>query len=426
MAKRKAQHDPSYTDDSGSSPPSMPNTPQARRRGHRFDEAVAARKERIQASLKIDKAQAQEEAKATKKAKAEALDKIAEAKKDVAAAKAEARAWKEKARDAMLETVDIGFDWDDNEAKRNARRMLTKAEAAAAAAEAQAVDKIAVAQALAAELGHPNAVEDGRWSILDEKEQRLLLGTLNEACHQGSVLKAAGFPAGKARAPRPDPHSRPRKKVVSLDCEFVGVGECGYSVLAQLCAVDVLTGKVLLDVLVEPGDEVWNYRTKHSGLTARTFERYREKGLVLADPAAVREALFKHIDRDTILVGFSLHNDLQMLEVSHYRVVDFQLVAKGAVESIYNRDIRPRRWGLQWLCMELMHRMVQQSPHGHDCLEDAFAPRELLVWWLDSNNEDAVRDWVHEEAHTKGNYYAPEFLELHEFRLARQSKLDLE
>ncbi|KAL4912716.1 ribonuclease H-like domain-containing protein [Aspergillus aurantiobrunneus] len=415
MVKRKTRHDPSTTDDethpSSSQPPSSsPYKPN--RRGHRFDEAVAAKNSRIQATAKLKQESPRQKsrAKAAKTeadAQADALRRIAEGKKKAADAKAEARAFLNKLTAARLKDSNIWPEDEHTEGKRVARRELAEAQARARAAEEDAVDKIAIAQAFAAALGHPSAAEDGGWTGLDEQEQWELLAGLNAACHSESVLRAAWYPIGRARAPRADPHSNPKKKAVALDCEFVGVTPWDWSVLAQVCAVDVLTGKVLLDVLVEPGQEVFDYRTPFSGLTERTFHRYRENGLVMADPAAAREALFRFIDRDTILVGFSLHNDLEKLDMSHYRVVDPQIVTRETVANKYGRDVR-RRWALRDLCRGLLGRAVQKS--SHDCLEDAFAPRELIIWWLEKSNKKLVEGWVEQQALDRNNYYDRDFL----------------
>lgn len=267
-------------------------------------------------------------------------------------------------------------------------------------AEARSRDRFATVQAVAAVSGHPNAAQEGNWSILGGSEQEALLPRLENECHDYATLTNAGYLAGRVRAPRPDPADR-KRRAVAIDCEFVGITNDDISVLAQVCAVDALTGEVLLDFLVEPGHRKVIYRTQHSGLTGQVFHQYREMGLVLPDVAAAREALFSFVDRDTILVGFALENDFEMLGISHWRAFDAQLAAREAEYRAYG--VRPRRLSLKILSSQWLGRSVQQSSRGHDCLEDVFAARELMLYWVNDENEDEVEEWVQWQGGDRNN-----------------------
>ena len=71
---------------------------------------------------------------------------------------------------------------------------------------------------------------------------------------RGRGRAAATGPNIETRAPPQGPHN-PRKPPTER------------SELAQLCAVDVLTGDVLINVLVQPQGRVVSWRTRYSGIT---------------------------------------------------------------------------------------------------------------------------------------------------------------
>ncbi|KAL4930469.1 ribonuclease H-like domain-containing protein [Aspergillus undulatus] len=225
------------------------------------------------------------------------------------------------------------------------------------------------------------------------------------------------------RAPAPSHHQdspsnsspKPKKrKAISLDCAFVGVGPLDRDALAQLCAIDVLTGEVLLDVLVTPDEPLTHYRTKYGGITDLTYHAYREHGLVLGSVEDARRALFEVMDSETLLVGFALHNDLFKLGISHSRIIDTQVVTREAVESRYGRELK-RRWGLRDLCWTFLSKEVQVNDSGHDCLEDAFAPRELVYWLLDQRNQGVYQTGVDKEVRDKIDYWDANILNLLEW-----------
>lgn len=383
------------------SPTSFP-IPTSPKRGHRFDEAVAARHQRAQSSGSRSAAQTTS---LTSKAvtNATALRLISEKKAQLADAKTQASAANRMYQFAHNEVFRLGrpviyedsdevtdSDYEENRERQEAEEREKEAEKQAKIADAVSRDRFAALQAVAASLGHPNAAQDGNWSIMSESEQEALFHRLENECHDYGTLTDAGYKTGMILAPRADPKDR-KRRAVAIDCEFVGVmGDI--SVLAQVCAVDALTGEVLLDFLVEPGHRRVNYRTRYSGLTNHTFHRYRETGLVLPDVAAAQEALFEFMDRDTILVGFAMDNDLEVLGISHWRVFDAQVAAREA--EFRASGVRPKRWSLQSLCRQFLGRTVQRSSRGHDCLEDVFAARELMLWWVKEENEDRVEEWV--------------------------------
>ncbi|KAJ9223909.1 hypothetical protein C8Q69DRAFT_453219 [Paecilomyces variotii] len=184
-------------------------------------------------------------------------------------------------------------------------------------------------------------------------------------------------------------HLTPACPAVVLDCEMVEVNHTTNEV-ARLCAVDFLTGSVLIDTYVMPTGKITDYRTQYSGVTPSLLSTMALRRRALNGWAAARAELFKFIDESTILIGQSLHHDLDVLRVVHFNVIDTAIITQMAVDKECNR-----RWGLKTLCGAFLEREIQNKKTGHDCLEDVFATREVLWWCLRFPDRLAV--WAEEE-----------------------------
>lgn len=77
--------------------------------------------------------------------------------------------------------------------------------------------------------------------------------------------------------------------------------------LIRLTAVDE-SGQILVDELCYPSYMVIDLNSRYSGIKTLAEVRNDLKG--------VRDMLFKYVDKDTILLGHGLENDLQALRVS--------------------------------------------------------------------------------------------------------------
>jgi hypothetical protein len=180
-----------------------------------------------------------------------------------------------------------------------------------------------------------------------------------------------------------------RRAAVVLDCEMVGirVGQHEIGELVRLCAVDFLAGEIVVDIYVIPEQPVVAWRTIYSGVTKTLLEEMKRQGRTVDGWQAARKLLWQHIDEDTILIGHSLHHDLKALGMIHARVIDSAIVTKEAVEENYNRS-----WALKTLCQQFLGREIQAGAAGHDCLEDTFAAREILLWSF--NHPDRLIIWA--------------------------------
>lgn len=221
-----------------------------------------------------------------------------------------------------------------------------------------------------------------------------LLKTLTARCHSEGILVEYGYYTG-GRAEQKRIKANPntflstpartnngvaKHKAIAIDCEMVGV-EGGREELALLCAVDVLTGAVLINSFVYPIETVKDWRTKYSGVSKRAMTEAHLRGETLNGWPEARDRLFRFADADTVLIGHALHGDLKVLRVVHKRVIDSSILVGEAVFGKGNKI--GRQWGLQTLCRELLGAAIQVSKKkGHVCLEDTLATREIVLWCL--------------------------------------------
>jgi len=155
-------------------------------------------------------------------------------------------------------------------------------------------------------------------------------------------------------------------KVFALDCEMVRTARG--SELAGITVVDFM-GNVCYDTLVRPPVPVGDYRTEYSGITESMLEN------VSTYLVHVQATVGGIIAPQDIILGHSLHSDLQVLHLHHRMVVDTGLV--------YLHPENGRRISLKKLALEYLGRNIQEGRHGHDSREDALAVLDLMkkkVW----------------------------------------------
>lgn len=100
-------------------------------------------------------------------------------------------------------------------------------------------------------------------------------------------------------------------KAVAIDCEMVGVGEDGKdSILARVSIVNQF-GEVIYDKYVLPTENVTDYRTYVSGIRPEDLKKQN------AHPFKLIQSEVSKIIEGKTLVGHALHNDLQVLLLSH-------------------------------------------------------------------------------------------------------------
>ncbi|XP_061381709.1 apoptosis-enhancing nuclease-like [Danaus plexippus] len=141
-------------------------------------------------------------------------------------------------------------------------------------------------------------------------------------------------------------------RVIALDCEMVASGN--RSLLAKVSVVDEYCD-VLLNCYVKPTAIVTDYRTGLHGIDKHDLETGRPFDSVRGEVANLLSG--------KILVGHSLHFDLQALNLSHPEN-DTRDFAKN---PRFMKNGQPR--ALKDLAREFLQKSIQVNLH--DSLEDA-------------------------------------------------------
>ncbi|KAJ2904226.1 RNA exonuclease 3 [Zalerion maritima] len=176
-----------------------------------------------------------------------------------------------------------------------------------------------------------------------------------------------------------------------FDCEM------GYTVygseLIRLTVVSWPSGKVALDLLVQPKGEILDLNSRFSGVFPEDIanaERWNQpvlppvdltepvdgikKGFkIIKSPEAARDLFYSMISPSTILIGHGLENDLNVCRMVHPTVIDTILLFP-------HRNGLPMRNGLKALAQRHLGMQIQvdNGGQGHDSAEDARAAGELV------------------------------------------------
>ncbi|KAL4940313.1 exonuclease-domain-containing protein [Aspergillus oleicola] len=177
-------------------------------------------------------------------------------------------------------------------------------------------------------------------------------------------------------------HLSSRRKALALDCEMVlVVGE--RIELAFLSVVDFFTGEVLINNYVKPTERVINWSTRYSGITRAAMNAARAAGRALDGWAEAQQALWRYADADTVLIGHSLHNDLKALRIIHPKIVDSAILTAEPVFNPEPEERLKRVWALKTVAETFLSRAIQTGgKKGHNCLEDTYATRDVVIWCL--------------------------------------------
>ncbi|KAI8143492.1 ribonuclease H-like domain-containing protein [Fennellomyces sp. T-0311] len=146
-------------------------------------------------------------------------------------------------------------------------------------------------------------------------------------------------------------------KFVAIDCEMVGIGEDGVaSALARVSLVN-FHGAVLLDTFVKPLDRITDYRTFVSGVEPKHMKD--------AMPFKEAQQRVNDIIQDRILVGHAVHNDLQVLMLSHPPL----MIRDTSKYKAFRELAAGRTPGLKKLVKEVLEIEIQSGIHSS--VEDA-------------------------------------------------------
>ncbi|KAL2333503.1 hypothetical protein Fmac_014716 [Flemingia macrophylla] len=153
--------------------------------------------------------------------------------------------------------------------------------------------------------------------------------------------------------------------MVAVDCEMV-LCEEGTEALVKVCVVDHNL-EVKLNELVKPDKAIVDFRTEITGVSSQDL---KEVTCSLAD---IQKSMKKLLSNGTILVGHSLHNDLNVLKLDYVRVVDTSYIFQSLDGSIH------RRPSLNRLCQVVLGHEVRDNGAPHNCLDDARAAMNLVL-----------------------------------------------
>ncbi|VUZ47333.1 unnamed protein product [Hymenolepis diminuta] len=170
--------------------------------------------------------------------------------------------------------------------------------------------------------------------------------------------------------------------VFAIDCEMVYT-RFGFE-LARATVVN-MNGDIIYDKIVHPSGELLDPNTKYSGLTREDVEQ------ATATLQTVQSDLQRILDKDTILIGHSLENDMIALKIIHDKIVDTSIV--------FSMNTSPnRKRGLKYLAMKHLYRAIQID--SHDSAEDARTCVDLMkiaismyqagTWNMWSRNNEVV------------------------------------
>ncbi|KAK1483014.1 exonuclease [Colletotrichum abscissum] len=196
--------------------------------------------------------------------------------------------------------------------------------------------------------------------------------------------------------PCPDKiQSNPKYAALVIDCEMGGT-ERGENELIQITILDFLTGNVLLSRrLVNPRRPILDWREDVTGLNATKMSAALLRNEALDGWEAARAELWRYSDKDTILIGQSVRNDLRVLHTSHARIIDSAIITADAV--LGSKSKITKRWGLEALCKALLGIQIRSPTWAaegvaHDDLEDCLATRELVLFC--AQNPDQLKTWA--------------------------------
>ena len=186
------------------------------------------------------------------------------------------------------------------------------------------------------------------------------------------------------------PKDRSVHDVLAIDCEMCDTVH-GLE-LTRFSCVDG-QGRVLLDTLVRPDDDIVNYRSEFSGMNKEVLAG------VTVTLAQVQAAFMRMLGAQTLVVGHSLENDLVALRLVHLRCVD--------TAYIYPHPRGPPwRRKLKLLAEDHLRSRIQQgetalpgddaarsrtAPLGHDSIEDAVAALKLAKLKVAKGPDYAVK-----------------------------------
>ncbi|CCG20574.1 Rex3 protein [Candida orthopsilosis Co 90-125] len=150
--------------------------------------------------------------------------------------------------------------------------------------------------------------------------------------------------------------------VLGIDCEM-GYTTRGFE-LMRVTAVDYFTLKTVMDTYVLPFGEVVDFNTRFSGISA-IDEKFVSFNQMIQELGIV-------MDKDTILIGHGLENDMNALRLIHSHIIDTSILYPKFESTPTSRK------SLKDLTFKYLSRNIQVG--DHDSAEDSIAAIEIVKY----------------------------------------------
>lgn len=204
----------------------------------------------------------------------------------------------------------------------------------------------------------------------------------SSACSQaGNKQSISGFNAENSTSTSTSPLT---DLILALDCEMVEcISETGsrFSSLAR-CSIVGYHGEIISDMYVQQTRPVVDYRYRYSGISEKIL---RQKACVSYKEA--RNQVKKTID-GKLLVGHSIHNDFQVLDIGHPPSLTIDLASQSLRSMFKTLPNSTHKYGLKSLAYNHLHRVIQKGTHCS--VEDSQASMDVFKCveklWLAQNN----------------------------------------
>lgn len=253
-----------------------------------------------------------------------------------------------------------------------------------------------------------------KYTQLSSRQQSIIYDELLKKCHSLQVLRAElhvleneGRPVGLlnepklklkqfAAAPKGQSSTRARK-AIAISCEW-GEAENHRREMLAICVIDVLTGKTLIKSLVAPSRPIWDWRTRHHGISPQKVDAAVKEKQCLHGWIQARQKLFEHLDRKTILVGYETGIDLKLLRLFHTTIVDSQILGISAIFGQEGGKKQPLESLMFRICRDFLAMPIQQNAvyeSGTDkVFEKALVSREIALQCIQRPN--VFKKWANQ------------------------------
>lgn len=155
--------------------------------------------------------------------------------------------------------------------------------------------------------------------------------------------------------------------MLGLDCEM-GYTTKGFE-LMRVTAVDYFTLKTVMDTYVLPFGEIVDFNTRFSGISALDGDFVSFNQMI--------QELGTVMDKDTILIGHGLENDMNALRLIHSHIIDTSILYPKFESTPTSRK------SLKDLTFKYLSRNIQVG--DHDSAEDSIAAIEIVRYHVDKD-----------------------------------------